>query len=88
MCELFIKFSDGVPGGAVEPLCHAGSQPQRRPNCRGFQCVCKFSRVFDHVKPPKNARIVDKKKKKKKNPEENNRALRLSAWALINGADS
>ncbi len=40
--------------------------------------MCKFSRVFDHVKPPKNARIVDKKKKKKKNPEENNRALRLS----------
>ncbi len=23
MCELYIKFSDGVPGGAVEPLCHA-----------------------------------------------------------------
>ncbi len=23
MCELHIKFSDGVPGGAVEPLCHA-----------------------------------------------------------------
>ncbi len=22
MCELHIKFSDGVPGGAVEPLCH------------------------------------------------------------------
>ncbi len=22
-CELHIKFSDGVPGGAVEPLCHA-----------------------------------------------------------------
>ncbi len=40
--------------------------------------VCKFSRVFDHVKPPKNARIVDKKKEKKKNPNENNRALRLS----------
>ncbi len=23
MCELHIKFSDGVPGGAVEPLYHA-----------------------------------------------------------------
>ncbi len=23
MFELHIKFSDGVPGGAVEPLCHA-----------------------------------------------------------------
>ncbi len=23
MCELYIKISDGVPGGAVEPLCHA-----------------------------------------------------------------
>ncbi len=53
MCELYIKFSDGVPGGAVEPLW--------RPNGRRFQCVCKFSRVFDHVKPPKNARIVKKK---------------------------
>ncbi len=72
MCELHIKFSDGFPGGAVEPLCHdPGSQPQRRPNCHGFQCVCKFSRDFDHVKPPKNARIV--KKTKKKNSKENNR---------------
>ncbi len=33
--------------------------------------MCTFSRVFDHVKPPKNARIVGKKKKK--NPKENNR---------------
>ncbi len=55
-----------------------GSLPQRRPNCRGFQCVCTFSRVFDHVKPPKNARIVKKKIKKIKNPNEDNRALRLS----------
>ncbi len=23
MCELYIKISDGVPGGAVEPLFHA-----------------------------------------------------------------
>ncbi len=37
--------------------------------------MCKFSRVFDHVKPPKNARIV---KKKRKNPNEINRALHLS----------
>ncbi len=41
-----------------------GSQPQRHPNCHGFQCVCKFSRVFDHVKPPKNARIASKSPKK------------------------
>ncbi len=42
-------------------------------------------RVFDHVKPPKNARIV--KKKKKKSPNENNRALRLSGLGP-NKADS
>ncbi len=42
-----------------------------RPNGRRFQCVCKFSRVFDHVKPPKNGQ-------KKENPNEINRALLLS----------
>ncbi len=34
-----------------------------------------FSRVFDHVKLPKNARIVEKKKEKKESA--------FLAWALI-----
>ncbi len=39
MCELYIKFSDCVLGGAVEPLCHArvpasvASWRQRIPTC-------------------------------------------------------
>ncbi len=40
-------------------------------NAAGSNVCAHFQEVFDHVKPPKNARIV--KKKKKKNPKENNR---------------
>ncbi len=81
MCELFIKFSDGVPGGRCRASVPrpgpslSGVLTARVPMCVQFSNVCA---VFDHVKPPKNARIVDKNKIKKKNPEENNRALRLS----------
>ncbi len=40
-------------------------------NVAGFQCVCTFSRVFDHVKPPQ--KCPDSQKKLKKSPKENNR---------------
>jgi len=42
--------------------------------------VCKVSRVFEHVKGPKSARIVVRKikEKKKNNRKENNRAFALS----------
>ncbi len=39
-----------------------GSQPLRRPDGRGFQRVCEFSRVFEHVKAPKNPWTVERKK--------------------------
>ncbi len=52
-------------------------------------CVQIFKSFLTMLKPPKNARIVDKKKKKKKkNPEENNRALRLSGLGPNKRADS
>ncbi len=35
------------------PVPRPGPQPLRRPDGRGFQRVCKFSRVFEHVKAPK-----------------------------------
>ncbi len=58
-------FLKVFPGGVVEPLCHA-----RVPSLSGVltlpwvpMCVHIF-RVFDHVKPPKNARIASKSPKK------------------------
>ncbi len=59
---------------------HPGPSLCGGPDGRGFQRVCKFSRVFEHVKAPKSTRKVEKKNKKKKNnnPLENNRALRLT----------
>ncbi len=75
MCELHIKFSDGVPGGRA-------SVPRPGPSLSGVLTaagsnVCaKFQEFLTILSPPpKNARIV---KKKKKNPNEINRALRLS----------
>ncbi len=71
MCELFIKFSDGVPGGR-----RRASVPRLGPTSAGVLTMCvQIFKSFDHVKPPK--KCPDSQKKKKKNPKEN-RALRLS----------
>ncbi len=48
-----------VLGGAVEPLCHARVPASVRPDANRFQRVCEFSRVFEHVKAPKSARMVE-----------------------------
>ncbi len=54
-----------VPGGAVEPLCHARVQPQRRPNCpRVPMCVQNFQEFLTMLSPPKMPRIASKSPKK------------------------
>ncbi len=71
---ILIKFSDGVP--CATP----GSQPLRCPNGRRFQCVCTFSRVFDHVKPTQKCSDSQKNKRiltKSIGP------CAILAWALI-----
>ncbi len=45
--------------------------------------MCTFSRVIDHVKPPKNARIVKKKKKKKIILTKTIGPCAFLAWALM-----
>ncbi len=72
MFELHIKFSDGVPGGAVEPLCHAWVPALSGVlNAAGSNVCAHFQEFFDHVKPPQ--KCPDSQKKTKKSPKENNR---------------
>ena len=60
------NFQTFFKGALSSPPATPGYQPLRRPNGRGFQCVCQFSRVFEHVKAPKKPRKTEKKKINKK----------------------
>ncbi len=95
MCELYIKFSNCVLGGAVEPLCHA-----RGPSLCGVRTptdsnVCaNFQEFLSMLRPPKVPGWLNKKKKKKKKKKKiiilwkSIGPCALLAWALINRADS
>ncbi len=67
-----IKFSDGVPGGAVEPLCRARVPASGGVLMAAGSNVCaNFQEFLTMLSPPKMV-------KKKENPNEINRALLLS----------
>ncbi len=59
--KLYIKFSDGVPGGAIEPLC-----PARDPSlcgvltAAGSNVCANFQEFLTMLSPPKMPWIVKK----------------------------